>query len=186
MSEQADMAELAKRLDGFTVFITSREKIKHPEGAEYWAETKAAIQSRLRSLSAENHLQRQSIESQKYVLEELRAEITRQSAEIERLREANPVIQEISDERSRQIQKEGWTAAHDDKHANGDMAAAAACYALNASLSEGRRMTHPAWWPWSLDWWKPKSPRRDLVRAAALIVAEIERLDRAAQADSED
>ena len=34
------------------------------------------------------------------------------------------------------------------------------------------------WWPWSLDWWKPKDPRRDLVRAGALIVAEIERLDR--------
>ena len=31
---------------------------------------------------------------------------------------------------------------------------------------------------WGLDWLKPKSPRRDLVRAAALIVAEIERLDR--------
>ena len=31
---------------------------------------------------------------------------------------------------------------------------------------------------WSKDWWKPKDKRRDLIRAAALIVAEIERLDR--------
>jgi hypothetical protein len=35
-------------------------------------------------------------------------------------------------------------------------------------------------WPWSVQWWKPKDRRRDLVRAGALIVAEIERLDRAA------
>jgi hypothetical protein len=36
-------------------------------------------------------------------------------------------------------------------------------------------------WPWHDDWWKPKDRRRDLIRAAALIVAEIERLDRAAK-----
>lgn len=29
-------------------------------------------------------------------------------------------------------------------------------------------------------WWKPGAPRRMLIKAAALIVAEIERLDRAA------
>lgn len=40
----------------------------------------------------------------------------------------------------------------------------------------------PDAWPttWAEDWWKPKNPRRDLVRAAALLIAEIERLDRAA------
>jgi hypothetical protein len=37
----------------------------------------------------------------------------------------------------------------------------------------------PARWPWSQDWWKPTNPRRDLVKAGALIAAEIERLDRA-------
>jgi hypothetical protein len=36
-------------------------------------------------------------------------------------------------------------------------------------------------WPskWAEHWFKPKDPRRDLVRAAALCIAEIERLDRA-------
>ena len=33
-------------------------------------------------------------------------------------------------------------------------------------------------WPWDSGWWKPKNRRHDLVRAAALVVAEIERLDR--------
>jgi len=32
---------------------------------------------------------------------------------------------------------------------------------------------------WAREWWKPKDRRRDLIRAAALIVAEIERLDHA-------
>jgi hypothetical protein len=41
-------------------------------------------------------------------------------------------------------------------------------------------------WPWDLKWWKPTTPRRDLVKAAALIVAEIERLDRAALAPEGD
>lgn len=37
-------------------------------------------------------------------------------------------------------------------------------------------------WPlsWAKSWLKPKDRRRDLIRAAALIIAEIERLDRAA------
>ncbi|HHW2459226.1 TPA: AAA family ATPase [Pseudomonas aeruginosa] len=35
-------------------------------------------------------------------------------------------------------------------------------------------------WPWDEQWWKPTSARRDLVKACALALAEIERLDRAA------
>lgn len=34
-------------------------------------------------------------------------------------------------------------------------------------------------WPWDESWWKPTNRRRDLVKAGALILAEIERLDRA-------
>jgi hypothetical protein len=36
-------------------------------------------------------------------------------------------------------------------------------------------------WPssWSRTWWKPSGGRRDLVKACALMVAEIERRDRA-------
>lgn len=82
------------------------------------------------------------------------------------------VCAEIYFERSRQTIVEGWSLEHDDAHMLGEMAKAAACYALNS--------TH--YWPWDRKWWKPKERRRDLVRAAALIVAEIERLDRAARA----
>ncbi|MCR4300227.1 MAG: hypothetical protein NUV51_01315 [Sulfuricaulis sp.] len=90
-------------------------------------------------------------------------------------------------ERQRQMEAEGWTPEHDDEHDPGDLAAAGASYALNAAdqlnpYSQGdAKNAMPMCWPdWSIEWWKPKNPRRDLVRAAALLIAEIERLDRAA------
>lgn len=81
-------------------------------------------------------------------------------------------------ERARQIAVEGWTPAHDDEHDGGELARAGAAYALMAT-QEHKASRVPGWWPWSLDCWKPKSRREDLVRAGALILAEIERLDRA-------
>ncbi|MFQ6550472.1 hypothetical protein AADZ90_021220 [Aestuariibius sp. 2305UL40-4] len=95
----------------------------------------------------------------------------------------------IAGERSRQIDEEGWTAEHDDTHENGEMAKAAACYALGASQFTrlGQDPNAPVGrvtafvshiWPWPNDWWKPKSRRENLVRAGALIAAEIDRLDR--------
>ena len=90
------------------------------------------------------------------------------------------VIDEISLERQRQIEVEGWTAGHDDKHARGEMARAAACYAMPDSFRDFKHRASLLW-PWSREWWKPKDRRRDLIRAGALIVAEIERLDRKAR-----
>lgn len=84
-------------------------------------------------------------------------------------------------ERRRQVDLEGWTPQHDDEHEGREMAAAAACYAANAC--EG--VWDGGWpgeaWPWPREWWKPSTARRDLVKAAALILAEIERLDRRTQ-----
>jgi|GEM_PF-2339212 hypothetical protein len=79
-------------------------------------------------------------------------------------------------ERRRQIEQEGWTPEYDDEfHPGGRLAHAAACYAL------GKHTIGPhVLWPWNWSWWKPKDRRNDLVRAGALILAEIERLDRAA------
>ncbi|MEM9964166.1 MAG: hypothetical protein AAGC58_02335 [Asticcacaulis sp.] len=87
--------------------------------------------------------------------------------------------QDVLDERRRQIEVEGWTPEHDDEHAVGEMAVAASAYALNAALPAFPRRT-PHKWLWDLRWWKPTTPRRDLIKAGALIIAEIERLDRAA------
>lgn len=87
-------------------------------------------------------------------------------------------------ERRRQIEVEGWTAEHDDQHINFDLAKAGAAIALFAAKTDLQRsagpLNRPNFWPWSPKWWKPTDRRRDLVKSAALIVAEIERLDRAA------
>ena len=97
------------------------------------------------------------------------------------------VILEIARERERQIDKEGWSLHHDDTHKSGEMARAAACYALQSTLGDTVGTINISYllWPWQGLWWKPTTPRRDLVKAAALIVAEIERLDRAAQESGE-
>ena len=91
------------------------------------------------------------------------------------------VTAEIIAERRRQVDTEGWTEEHDDKHNGGELARAGACYALLAATGEhytyrARRANNE--WPWDTRHWKPKNPRRDLIVAAALLVAEIERLDR--------
>ena len=87
-------------------------------------------------------------------------------------------------ERRRQVSEEWWTPQHDDKHTEGEIARAGACYAYMAGAGDdGRRHVLatgvPYLWPWSREWWKPTDRRRDLVKAGALILAEIERLDRA-------
>lgn len=81
-------------------------------------------------------------------------------------------------ERRRQISDEGWTPEHDDQHGDGELAAAGATYALSAASGIVEQPFHRTW-PWLNAWWKPTDPRRDLVKAGALILAEIERLDRA-------
>ncbi len=95
-------------------------------------------------------------------------------------------IELIAKERQRQIENEGWTISHDDTHTDEQIAYAAACY---ATPPEGRKtwisgkLLSP-WWPWSDLYWKPTPDNRirELVKAGALIVAEIERLQRAGEA----
>ncbi|MDY1482858.1 hypothetical protein [Pseudomonas aeruginosa] len=89
---------------------------------------------------------------------------------------------DVQAERRRQITAEGWTPEHDDAHSHGEMARAAACYALAGSSAPNdgtAALLVSLAWPWDEQWWKPTSARRDLVKACALALAEIERLDRA-------
>ena len=99
-------------------------------------------------------------------------------------------IDDIAAERKRQIEEEGWTPEHDDEHTSGEIAMAAIAYASHATVGiqcPGHKPENyqslgvPRTWPWHRGWWKPKNPRRDLVRAGALIAAEIDRLDRLSQ-----
>ena len=85
------------------------------------------------------------------------------------------ILAEIESERKRQNEQEGYDEDHDDEHDAGILADAGSCYAAFACEKKPKP---PAWWPWDGRFWHPKNPRKDLVRAAALIVAEIERHDR--------
>lgn len=89
---------------------------------------------------------------------------------------------DVQAERRRQVEVEGWTPEHDDAHSHGEMARAAACYALAGSSAPNdgtAALLVSLAWPWDEQWWKPTSARRDLVKTCALGLAEIERLDRA-------
>lgn len=113
------------------------------------------------------------------------------------------VISDITAERDRQRRLKDYTAAHDDAHDRGEMAMAAACYAAPRRIFRlietvgGFHFADP--WPWEHEFDKrtgghsmnkhelvanedtlPGIRRRLLVKAAALLVAEIERLDRVA------
>jgi len=92
-------------------------------------------------------------------------------------------MRDIMLERRRQMVAEGWDPSHDDEHGDGSLLRAAVLYFHHATKFEG--LTYqgvdgpPTGWPWERHWWKPKAPRRDLVRAGALCLAEEERLQRA-------
>lgn len=94
------------------------------------------------------------------------------------------VLDDVLAERSRQVTEEGFDAQHDDRHNAFELGKAAAAYLGFAIIKDTTRKQNakspytPGIWPWDAEWWKPTDRRRDLVKAAALIVAEIERLDR--------
>lgn len=90
----------------------------------------------------------------------------------------------ISAERRRQVEVEGWTPEHDDEHQYGELAIAAAKYAERAH-ERSMPFLPPRGWPWFSCWWKPSpDPVRNLVKAGALIAAEIDRLLRKATTDT--
>lgn len=93
-------------------------------------------------------------------------------------------IELIAEERQRQIEKEGWTAEHDAEHKEGELANAAAYYAMTEDTidfidNEWGNDMHLHIWPFELKWLKrtPENRVRELQKAGALIAAEIDRLN---------
>lgn len=90
-------------------------------------------------------------------------------------------IELIAEERKRQVVQENWSSDHDDRHKKFQLAKAASCYAMHVADAEeqdlGVKSIPCDWWPWGKKWWKPsEDPVRNLVKAGALIAAEIDRL----------
>lgn len=86
---------------------------------------------------------------------------------------------DVLTERKRQVFLKGWSSEHDDDaHLDDEMACAAAAYVLHDTIHRSASVTMR---PWPIKF----GDRRDnLVKAAALIIAEIERLDRASDRGS--
>lgn len=108
-------------------------------------------------------------------------------------RRREEILGEIGEERSRQIAVEGYVFDDDDAHDRGELALMAASYAVktvaggtaNNAMRIALQRRAAELWPFLSG---PKShlhSRRELVIAAALLVAEIERLDRAEARKSE-
>ena len=97
-------------------------------------------------------------------------------------------VEQIKAERERQIRDEGWTIEHDLEHTNNELANAAATYAMDADCRDAlmhlvydcELLGIPPTWPWDEKYYKP-TPNdriRELVKAGALIAAEIDRLNK--------
>lgn len=90
-------------------------------------------------------------------------------------------IELIQAERERQISDEGYSESHDDRWLHDQLPIAAMVYASPAYL----RPRVKCFWPWDNDYYKPNESLtidgriRELVKAGALIAAEIDRLNRA-------
>lgn len=90
----------------------------------------------------------------------------------------------IAEERAEQIRR--WGDSHDDEHDGRELWDAARCYLAAARFADmfGRPMDtsslgQEGYWPWEAESWKPSDePIRNLVKAGALIAAEIDRLQR--------
>ncbi|PPQ34748.1 hypothetical protein SAMN06265338_1404 [Rhodoblastus acidophilus] len=102
------------------------------------------------------------------------------------LDQTSPAVRDVLSERQRQISVEGWTPEHDDGHKLGELGLAGALYALPYDSGLITQDDHIALdialdvgCGWDV---KPEPDKRlRLVKAGALILAEIERLDRAAK-----
>jgi len=95
---------------------------------------------------------------------------------------AEPGAALIAAERQRQISDEGWTPKHDAGHVSGELVRAAITYSMHACPAAAGEYPGPShhcadWWPWDLPSFRPGDGSvRALVKAGALIAAEIDRL----------
>lgn len=126
-------------------------------------------------------------------------------SEFSRPLSTDQIAGELIKERQRQITEKGYAPSHDDMHRDGSLALAAACYATPIPLYKFQVNDGPAysfndpfpWWDGDGRQWKPLNKltpngqleygdrRRMLVKAGALIIAEIERLDRVEQGEKD-
>jgi hypothetical protein len=84
----------------------------------------------------------------------------------------------IEAERNRQIVLENFSTENDSRYTQRELVMAALAYACTDGSAEHDANAKEAFWPWGDKWYKPShDPVRNLVKAGALIAAEIDRLN---------
>ncbi|MBK6616227.1 hypothetical protein [Ottowia sp.] len=110
---------------------------------------------------------------------------SKQRAEAENPPALSQAVLDVLAERARQVGDKGYTPDHDDEKTDGAIALAGAGYAYAAAWHDMEptdaftEEDPPEFWPDEWDF-KPGAPRDMLVKATALLLAEIERRDRPA------
>lgn len=82
-------------------------------------------------------------------------------------------LEQISEERVKQIAKHGYTAYHDAGYKNGELLKAALAY-LKAAMISARE---PVEWPFEMKYFHDDGYVENLKKAGAFIAAELDRLN---------
>lgn len=90
----------------------------------------------------------------------------------------------IEIERNRQIEQLGYDIKHDELYSKNELADAAICYACAPEIrdqddEETGTSLNVVLWPWDEKYWKPtpNDRKKELVKAGALIAAQIDRIN---------
>lgn len=99
-------------------------------------------------------------------------------------------LRDVLAKRLSQVERHGFDLAHDREHDAGELALGAASY-LNTAIDQLHGTEHPAdepadTWPWEASAWKPGTARANLVKALALGLATVDRIDAETGAAGED
>lgn len=94
-----------------------------------------------------------------------------------------PAARLILRERMDQVEKHGFDIAHDDAHSDGEIVEGALAYVMAGAAIDADRASHvpgieASHWPWS-ELFKPTDALTCYVKAAAMLMAEADRLIRA-------
>lgn len=96
-----------------------------------------------------------------------------------------PAMRAVMMERLEQVERHGYTAAHDDMHDNGDLARGGLAYVMSglAIAIEDPDLEDAAanQWPFSRELLRPTDDFTSYVKAAAMLIAEADRIHRARQ-----
>lgn len=86
-------------------------------------------------------------------------------------------LDELSQERARVINQEGFTPEHDKKHLCGELSDAAVCYCMRGYWRY--RLPVEGIFHFDIEWFKPtpEDRQRELIKAAQFIWAEYDRLE---------